>query len=96
MTTNDKPVEALVEEFRQHLQGRDLSTHSIRAYLSDLRRFAAWFTEHTGVPFALEAATEYDVRDWRDHLAATMKPATVNRKLAALSALSLGGGNRAI
>ena len=69
------------------MQARDLSAHSIRAYLSDLRRFAAWFTEHTGEPFALEAATEYDVRDWRDHLVATMKPTTVNRKLASLSAL---------
>ena len=27
------------------------------------------------------------MRDWRDHLAAKMKPATVNRKLAALSTL---------
>jgi len=75
------------KQFHTHLEARDKSLHSIRAYLSDLRQFAAWFAEHTGEPFALEATTEYDVRDWRDHLAATMKPATVNRKLASLSAL---------
>jgi site-specific recombinase XerD len=75
------------KQFHTHLEARDRSLHSIRAYLSDLRQFAAWFAEHTGDPFTLEAVTEYDVRDWRDHLAATMKPATVNRKLASLSAL---------
>ncbi|MBN1815230.1 MAG: tyrosine-type recombinase/integrase [Anaerolineae bacterium] len=75
------------EQLHTHLEARDKSPHSIRAYLSDLHQFAAWFAEHTGESFTLEAATEYDVRDWRDHLAATMKLATVNRKLAALSAL---------
>ncbi|MFN2272555.1 MAG: tyrosine-type recombinase/integrase [Anaerolineae bacterium] len=75
------------ERFHTHLEARDKSLHSIRAYLSDLRQFATWFVEHTGEPFTLETVTEYDVRDWRDHLAATMKPATVNRKLASLSAL---------
>jgi site-specific recombinase XerD len=80
-------IEELLKQFRHHLEARDRSPHSIRAYLSDLRQFAAWFAVHTGEPFTLEAATEYDVRDWRDHLAATMKPATVNRKLAALSTL---------
>jgi site-specific recombinase XerD len=59
------------KQFHTHLEARDKSPHSIRAYLSDLRQFATWFTEHTGETFALEAITEYDVRDWRDHLAAT-------------------------
>jgi site-specific recombinase XerD len=85
--TENATTEELLGQFRHHLQARDRSPHSIRAYLSDLRQFAAWFAEHTGEPFALETITEYDVRDWRDHLAATMQPASVNRKLAALSAL---------
>jgi site-specific recombinase XerD len=87
IATENATIEELLEQFHHHLEARDKSPHSIRAYLSDLRQFAAWFTEHTGEPFALGTITEYDVRDWRDHLAATMKPATVNRKLAALSAL---------
>lgn len=80
-------IEELLEQFRRHSEARDKSPHSIRAYLSDLHQFAAWFAEHTGESFTLEAVTEYDVRDWRDHLATTVKPATANRKLASLSAL---------
>jgi site-specific recombinase XerD len=76
-----------LDQFQHHLETRDKSPHSIRAYLSDLHQFADWFTEHTGETFALGVVTEYDVRDWRDHLAAMMKPATVNRKLSSLSAL---------
>ncbi|MBU0493603.1 MAG: tyrosine-type recombinase/integrase [Chloroflexi bacterium] len=80
-------LETLLDEFRSYLERRDRSAHSIRAYLSDLRQFAAWFAEHAGEPFALKSVTEYDVRDWRDHLEKVMKPATVNRKLSALSVL---------
>ena len=50
-------------------------------------QIAAWFAEHTGEVFTLTSVTEYDVHDWRDHLAAKRKPATVNRKLAVISAL---------
>jgi site-specific recombinase XerD len=87
-------VEDLTDDFRHHLEARDRSPHSIRAYLSDLRQFAAWFTDHTGDPFTLEEVTEYDVKDWRDHLASKMKPATVNCKLAALSALYCWAGEQ--
>ncbi len=87
MSQENTTLKNLQEQFRAHLEARDRSPHSVRAYLSDLRQFAAWFAEHTGELFTLQAITEYDVRDWRDHLASKMKPATVNRKLAALSAL---------
>ena len=85
MTLDRTSLEVLLEGFRHHLEARDRSPHSIRAYLSDLRQFATWFTEHLGEPFTLQAITEYDVQEWRDHLVAQMKPATVNRKLATLS-----------
>jgi hypothetical protein len=87
IATKNATSEGLLEQFCHHLEVRDKSPHSIRAYLSDLRQFAAWFAEHTGEPFTLEAVTEYDVCDWRDHLTATMKQTTVNRKLASLSVL---------
>jgi len=77
MTQDKTSPEALLDAFRHHLETRDRSPHSIRAYLSDLCQFATWFTDHTGEPFTLEGVTEYDVHDWRDHLAAKMKPATI-------------------
>lgn len=83
----DATLEPLLTGFRQHLEALDRSPHSIRAYLSDLRQFAAWFGDHAGESLVLEAITEYDVQDWRDHLAARSQPSTVNRKLAALRAL---------
>jgi site-specific recombinase XerD len=78
---------AILTAFAKALRARDRSTATVKHYLSDLRQFGHWFETRTGEPFTLQGVTEYDVRDWRDHLAATMKPATVNRKLAALAAL---------
>jgi len=78
---------AILTAFAEALRARDRSAATVKHYLSDLRQFVRWFETRTGEPFTLEAVTEYDVRDWRDHLAATLKPASVNRKLAALSAL---------
>ncbi len=77
----------ILTAFAEALRARDRSAATVKHYLSDLRQFVRWFETRTGEPFTLEAVTEYDVRDWRDHLAATLKPASVNRKLAALSAL---------
>ena len=71
----------------RHTEARERSPHSILAYLSDLRQFIARFPEHTCEPSTSEAITEYDGRDWRDHLAATMKPTTTNRRLTAPSTL---------
>ncbi|RLC74263.1 MAG: integrase [Chloroflexi bacterium] len=87
MTLENAPLQNLIETFRRYLELRDRSSHTVRAYLSDVRQFAAWFTKHTGEFFTLPTVTEYDVQGWRDHLMATMKPATVNRKLASLSTL---------
>ncbi len=87
MGQENTTAENLLKHFQHHLETRDLSHHSIRAYLSDLRQFIAWFAEHTGEVFILTSVTEYDVHDWRDCLAAKAKPATVNRKLATISAL---------
>ena len=78
---------ALLQAFAEALRAHDRSAATIKHYLSDLRQFAAWFEQHTGELFSVAAVTEYDVREWRDDLAARMKPATVNRKLAALAAL---------
>ena len=75
----------LLQEFAAWLKKLDRSSHSIRAYLADVRQFAAWFAHHAQTPFAPAAVSEDDVIAWRDHLAASAMPATVNRKLAALA-----------
>ena len=79
-------LKTLLDEFETHLKSRDRSAHSIRAYLSDVRLFAAWFAEQAGETFSPEAVTEYDVQAWRDEMEKKRKPATINRRLAALSA----------
>ena len=81
-------LDDLLEKFENYLKSRDRSAHSIRAYLGDVRLFAAWFETHAGEPFTPEAVTDYDLRDWRDELSKVKnrKPATINRKLAGLSA----------
>jgi len=87
MSQGNSPHEALLNDLAAALRARDRSELTIKPYLSDLRQFVAWFEEYAGAQFRLEAITEYDVREWRDHLAATMKPASVNRKLSSLAAL---------
>jgi len=78
--------ETLLEAFQSHLKKRDRSPHSIRAYLADLRHFAAWFEQHNEEPFTLAAVLDSDVRDWRDEVSNRSAAATVNRKLASLAA----------
>jgi integrase/recombinase XerC len=75
----------LQQAFRRWLERHDRSKHTIRAYVSDLRQFRTWFEAQTSEVFTLQAVTVYDLQDWRAHLKAKWKPATVNRKLAALS-----------
>lgn len=85
MTQDNATTDALLDDFKKWLTRHDRSVHSIRAYLSDVRQFAAWYVETTGEPFAPAAVTDEHVQDWRDKLENEAMPATVNRKLAALS-----------
>jgi site-specific recombinase XerD len=87
MTQDNTTLDELLAAFEAHLKRRDRSAHTIVAYLADVRQFAAWFADHAGEPFALDAVDERDVQDWRDQLAHDAKPTTVNRKLASLSML---------
>lgn len=84
--SQEMSVDALLETFCKWLEAHDRSAHSIRAYLSDVKQFVEWFVEHTKQPFVLDAITNDDVRAWRDDLEATHQPASINRKLTALSA----------
>ncbi|MBU1879431.1 MAG: tyrosine-type recombinase/integrase, partial [Chloroflexi bacterium] len=62
---------------------------TIRAYLTDLADFAAWFARvNEGEDLRLEHITILDAQQYRQHLLGTAaQPATVNRRLAGLRAL---------
>lgn len=78
-----------LSEFQHHLQDIDLSSLTTRGYLGDARQFITWFTQTNGETFSLESVTPTDIRAYRQFLQVTKqrKASTVNRKLAALSAL---------
>ena len=63
------------------------SSLTARAYLGDLRHFAAWFAQTNGERFAPGGMTSLDVRGYRSYMltVAQFKPATINRRLAALT-----------
>jgi len=75
----------LLDGFEKWLVKHDRSVHSIRAYLSDVRQFVTWCVQHSNEPFSLAAVADEHMQDWRDQLEDQAMPATVNRKLAALS-----------
>ena len=50
------------------LRGHDFAAHTRRAFASDLRKFAGWFTSTNKESFAIGRVTVRDVSDFRDHL----------------------------
>lgn len=82
-----------ISTFKQALQDRDVSPLTVQGYLSDVQLFIAWFEQRNREDFALEAVTPSDVREYRQYLQKVekRKASTVNRKLAALSALMRWG-----
>lgn len=79
----------MLSGFKAHLQDIDLSPLTTHGYLGDVNQFAIWFTQTNGETFSLESVTPTDIRAYRQFLQVTeqRKASTVNRKLAALSAL---------
>ena len=74
-------------DFQQALTREGKSPLTIRSYLSDLRRFADWFSQTNGEEFTPQTITILDVRSYQSYLVtvAQFKPSTINRRLAALS-----------
>ena len=84
----DPAVQATLDRFRDHLVATGKSGHTIEAYGRDVRLFAEWFAQTNGRALSPEGITPIDVRQYRSYLLTVKnhKPATVNRKLASLSA----------
>ncbi len=78
-------LQTMLTKFKACLKSRDRSSHSIRAYLSDFRLFAAWFETHASERFTVTNVLDDDIKRWRDELEKKQKASTVNRNLAALS-----------
>jgi len=76
--------EAFEESLRNRPEG--ISPYTVRGYVTDLKRFAAWFEKTNGEHMRLRDVTPVDVRDHKAHLQTIkrFKPATINRRLAAL------------
>jgi integrase/recombinase XerC len=71
--------------YQQYLEGRGASRLTISGYLRDLRLFSTWFVKTNREQVSPENLTPIDIRLYRGHLIAEkMRPATINRRLAAL------------
>ena len=77
------------DAFFQYLESQDRSPLTVRGYRQDLAHFERWFVKTNGETCTLAAITPSDVRTYRQHLLTVerRKASTVNRRLAALSAL---------
>jgi integrase/recombinase XerC len=80
----------LLMDFQKHLDGLDFAKLTVRGYLADLRHFLRWFEQTNGEELAVELITPTDVKDYKQFMLTVerRKASTVNRRLAALSALA--------
>lgn len=72
--------------FRRYLDAHDHTEHTRRAIISDVRKFATWFSYANREPFGVERVTVRDVADFRDWLRRDRQQAvaTVNRALVSV------------
>ena len=81
------PILKTLSEFEHYLRDADRSENTISGYLEDMADFARWFEATNAEAFAAAAVTPSDVRAYKQHLLVRkLKPATINRRLASLSA----------
>jgi site-specific recombinase XerD len=71
---------------RGFLNTHDFSPNTRKAFRTDLRKFASWFSTANGEPFRIERVTIRDLVDFRNHLRRECEQAisTVNRCLVTL------------
>ena len=78
----------LLQRFIEYLRSHDRSEQTIRSYSSDLKLFGKWFHETNREELTPQSITPIDLREYRRYLLEDrgFKPATVNRRLASISA----------
>src|SRR5687768_6952483 len=83
---NDQTIPRQIQQYLTELtlQGKPQTT--IRSYGYDLLAFSRFFESVSTEPFSAAAITPTDIRDYRTELLSKdgRKPATINRRLAAL------------
>ncbi len=74
-------------DFQSYLRDADRSDNTISGYCDDLADFGRWFEAANAEPLIPANITPSDVRAYKQHLLGRkLKPATINRRLASLSA----------
>jgi len=78
----------LLQRFIEHLRSHDSSERTVKSYSSDLKLFAKWFYETNREELTPKSITPIDLREYKRYLLEDrgFKPATVNRRLASISA----------
>jgi len=82
-------IPELLQRFIEHLRSHDRSERTIKSYSSDFKLFAKWFQETNREELAPKSITPIDLREYKRYLLKDQgfKPATVNGRLASISAL---------
>jgi len=78
-----------IQNFRNYLISQDRSPLTVKGYEHDLNHFERWYEKSNNETCTLAAITPTDIRSYRQFMLNTerRKASTVNRRLAALSAL---------
>ncbi len=80
----------VLNDFEKYMDSLDVSPLTVSGYLCDLRHFACWFEQTNGEQLTIQRITPTDVKEYKQFLLVVerRKASTVNRRLAALSALA--------
>jgi site-specific recombinase XerD len=79
-------TETISKDYRHYLERVGKSTHTVKAYLRDFAVFVHWFEQSRGEEFSAKGVDPGDVTEYRGYLLRHgSKPATINRRLVALS-----------
>jgi site-specific recombinase XerD len=76
-------------DFKNYLINLEKAHKTVAGYAQDMTLFADWFQQANGEPLSPQSLTRVDARQYRQYLLNEhARPATINRKLAALRAYS--------